>query len=228
MFFHLRPHTAILSDTNGDLIDTYRAIRSRRKLVQRRLERHHGEHAINPDRYYDVRAKIPDSIDARAARFIYLNRTCFNGIYRVNRAGQFNVPRGDKQQVLLPNDTWEEWSRSLRSAELFNYDFERIIDQAEKGDFLFVDPPYTIHHNLNGFIKYNEVLFSWEDQVRLAHALDRARKRRVRILMTNANHECIHFLYGRGFQQSVVYRFSSISAKTSGRSSYEELIITTK
>lgn len=226
VFFHLRPQVAVLSDMNRDLIETYEAVRINRGAVVENLWDHHFLHQQSPDRYYAVRAEIPDTADTRAARFIYLNRTCFNGIYRVNRKGEFNVPRGNKTNVIMPDDDWHGWTKALQSAELHHSDFQPLIAQAEKGDFLFVDPPYTIHHNLNGFIKYNEVLFSWNDQIRLAESLDQARKRGAKILMTNANHESVRALYGRGFKKAVISRFSSMSAKSEGRSSFEELIIT--
>lgn len=227
VFFHLHPQTAVLSDVNRDLIETYDAIRLNRSVVVENLWDHHLQHQQSPERYYAVRANIPETADGRAARFIYLNRTCFNGIYRVNMDGKFNVPKGNKTKVIMPHDNWRGWSTALQCAELLNSDFQPLIDQAEKGDFLFVDPPYTVHHNLNGFIKYNEVLFSWDDQIRLAESLDLARKRGARILMTNANHASVRALYGRGFKKSVVSRFSSMSARLEGRSSFEELIITT-
>lgn len=177
VFFHLRPQTAVLSDVNSNLIETYEAICLNQRATIENLWDHHHQHLKKPERYYIVRANEPETIDARAARFIYLNRTCFNGIYRVNRNGKFNVPRGSKTKVMMPDDDWHGWSMALQGAELLNSDFQPVIDQAEKGDFLFVDPPYTVHHNLNGFIKYNEILFSWDDQIRLAESLELARKR---------------------------------------------------
>jgi len=226
VFFHLRPREAILSDINSELIEAYSAVKRAHRAIVARLSVHHVQHSIDPERYYDVRSEIPATANDRAARMLYLNRTCFNGIYRVNQKGEFNVPRGSKTKVLMPEDMWPEWSKALRNAQLRNSDFEPIIDTARQGDFLFVDPPYTVHHNMNGFIKYNEVMFSWDDQIRLAKAMDRARKRGVRILMTNANHESVRSLYGKGFKQATVSRFSSVSGKSEGRSSFEELVIT--
>lgn len=226
VFFHLRPRNAILSDINSELIEAYSTVKRAHKKVVAILRVHHAQHAIDPDRYYDIRAEIPETAQARAARMLYLNRTCFNGIYRVNQKGEFNVPRGSKTKVLMPDDMWSEWSKALQNAQLRNSDFESVIDEARNGDFLFVDPPYTVHHNMNGFIKYNEVMFSWDDQVRLAKAMDRARRRGARILMTNANHESVRDLYGKGFKKTTVSRFSSVSGKSEGRSSFEELIIT--
>src|SRR5690606_6490089 len=99
----------------------------------------------------------------RAAAFLYLNRTCWNGLYRVNRDGIFNVPIGTKTNVLMSKDDFFRVSEVLKRSELFNVDFEDTIDQCGCGDFLFVDPPYTVRHNNNGFVKYNEEIFSWQD-----------------------------------------------------------------
>src|SRR5690606_34900787 len=103
--------------------------------------------------------------------------TCFNGLYRVNLKGEFNVPVGAKTSVLLPDDDFELVGKWLKEVKFTSEDFETIIDQAGIGDFVFADPPYTVRHNNNGFIKYNENLFSWADQVRLRDALFRAKGR---------------------------------------------------
>ena len=105
-------------------------------------------------------------------------------------------------------------------------DFEKLIDRAEKEDLLFLDPPYTVRHNNNGFVKYNEVLFSWADQERLANAANRARLRGAKIIITNANHESLRELYLNNFTVKEVSRYSSIAAKSLNRNKYEELIIT--
>ncbi|ASJ24783.1 site-specific DNA-methyltransferase (adenine-specific) [Laribacter hongkongensis] len=169
----------------------------------------------------------PTKLIQRASRLIYLNRTCFNGIYRVNKEGKFNVPRGSKSKVLLEGDDFKSISAVLQSAELRVSDFEVLIDEAVANDFVFADPPYTVRHNYNGFIKYNEVLFSWGDQKRLAAALLRAASRGVKVICTNANHESIRALYNsKEFELIQVSRNSSISAKSSSRKSFEELIVT--
>ncbi len=176
--------------------------------------------------YYHIRESIPSEDVDVAARLIYLNRTCFNGIYRVNREGKFNVPIGTKTNVLLDTDLFDLRSKLLQKAEILCSDFEKSIDLAKAGDFLFCDPPYTVRHNKNGFINYNEKLFSWEDQVRLASALHRAKQRGVQIIMTNANHESIRKLYiSQGYDLITVSRYSSISGSAKSRRNYEELIV---
>lgn len=223
VFFALSPGRAILSDANEELIETYRAIAKNWRLVVKYLKCHHELHS--PDYYYEMRASRPRGKFERAAKFIYLNRTCWNGLYRVNRKGEFNVPIGTKDSVLLESDDFEGVSEALAGAELLVSDFEVQIDRAEEGDFVFVDPPYTVKHKFNGFIKYNEQLFAWSDQVRLREALWRAKQRGAKILLTNADHASIRMLYESDFELCEVSRFSSIAGKGAARGSYPELLI---
>jgi DNA adenine methylase len=225
VYFSLRPVHAILGDTNEDLINAYRSIRDDWARVTRVLKRHHARHG--EEHYYLVRGSRPSSATGKAARLIYLNRTCFNGVYRVNRGGIFNVPKGTKESVLLPTDNFEGISRLLSSATIVVSDFEPLVDEAGPGDFVFADPPYTVNHNENGFIKYNEVLFSWADQQRLAASLSRARERGAYIVATNANHRAVKRLYWRhGFSVRSVQRSSTVSCNASGRRHFGEVIIT--
>jgi DNA adenine methylase len=224
VFFALRPPRAQLSDTCADLIATYRGVRNQLENVKRLLDEHSLAHCT--DYYYHVRDQQPGLLAERAARFLYLNRTCFNGIYRVNRQGRFNVPIGNRTSISRQDDQFGNWSRALRKAKVLMCDFEDAIDNAVSGDFVFADPPYTVRHNLNGFLKYNEVLFSWDDQLRLHAALLRAKRRGVSILMTNANHESVRTLYLAGFSQSVVSRYSSIAGLAQHRERFDELVVT--
>lgn len=169
VYFYLEPADAILSDVNVELINAYSIVRNCRRLLESALKRHHIAHSVQY--YYSVRDCTPECRVERAARFIYLNRTCWNGLYRVNRRGHFNVPIGTKTSVLLDSDDFASLSKCLRSATVCVADFEESIDFARAGDFLFVDPPYTAKHNKNGFLKYNDKIFSWADQVRLSEAL---------------------------------------------------------
>lgn len=224
VYFYLQPRRAILSDINPDLVAAYRGIRDNWKGVVRSLAYHARAHS--DAYYYSLRDKSPRQLVPRASRMIYLNRTCFNGIYRVNLNGKFNVPRGSKEDVLYESDNFEEMSRLLQGAELRQADFESVVDEAISGDLVFADPPYTVRHNLNGFIKYNEKLFSWQDQERLAAALVRARDRGAHVVSTNANHASVRELYREhGFLLRTTSRFSSISAASDSRRQFEELII---
>ncbi|MDX9987253.1 Dam family site-specific DNA-(adenine-N6)-methyltransferase [Thiothrix unzii] len=223
VFFHLQPNNAILGDSNPDLIETYQAIKDNWKLVYRYLKKHHKSHS--KEYYYMIRASRPLSPYTRAARIIYLNRTCWNGLYRVNEKGIFNVPIGTRSSVISIEDNFEKISTILSNATLVAGDFEKLIDQATNGDFIFADPPYTVRHNNNGFVKYNEKIFSWYDQERLALALNRAKKRGAFIVSTNACHESVKKLYEDTFNTIIVSRNSSISSKVSTRKNFDELII---
>jgi len=224
VFFHLCPRAAILGDTNPELIVTYSAIRDDFIGVEEALLEHELNHSY--EYYYALRSTSPRSAIKRAARFLYLNRTCFNGIFRVNREGIFNVPIGTKDTVIFDDDDFGGVSEALEGAEICLADFEVLINLAQENDFVFADPPYTVRHNSNAFIKYNEQLFSWRDQERLAEAVARARDRGAHVLVTNANHEAVRTLYlERSFQLESVSRFSPISATSTSRSQFEELLV---
>jgi len=224
VFFGIQPERALLSDTNEALIETFQAIKNDCSAVISTLDVHLRHHS--KDYYYQMRSIVPETRVERAARFIYLNRTCWNGLYRVNSQGQFNVPIGSKSRVKIEDNEFDSISNSLQNTDLRVCDFEVTIDKATESDFVFVDPPYTVRHNQNGFINYNESLFSWADQERLARSLIRAKNRGVKIVATNAFHACIHELYQEHFNIVQVSRFSSIAGKVKSRQSFEETVIT--
>lgn len=223
IFFHLQPDEAVLADVNDELIDTYLAIKNDWERVYQHLVVHHKKHST--DYYYKIRQQKTRNDYTKAARLIYLNRTCWNGLYRVNLKGKFNVPIGTKSNVISVEDCYEDISRLLTNTCLLHCDFETVIDQAEANDFLFVDPPYTVKHNYNGFVKYNENLFAWDDQIRLRDALVRASVRGAKFLMTNACHKSVKELYRDYFEMFTAERSSVISGNNNGRGSYEELLI---
>lgn len=223
VFFSLRPKKAILSDTNKDLINTYSAIKADWRKVLSTLKKHHKNHC--KEYYYQIRSSKPKPESSQAARLIYLNRTCWNGLYRVNLKGEFNVPIGTKTDVIMETDDFAKVSELLKNAILVNSDFEYVVNQANAGDLLFIDPPYTVRHYQNGFIKYNEKLFSWNDQERLSECLKRAKKRGASIVLTNASHRSIRKLYEDSFILETVKRSSIIAADPSNRKQSKELII---
>ncbi len=223
IFFDLEPDKAILSDQNGALANVYECLRARWWEVDSRLRTHakkHGKHY-----YYQIRAAKFDNRYDQAAQFLYLNRTCWNGLYRENLQGQFNVPKGTKNSVLLPDDDFSGVARLLKTAEISCADFEAQINRAKSGDFVFLDPPYTVKHNNNGFLKYNETIFSWNDQVRLSKVVKERSNCGANFLMTNAYHDSLIDLY-KNFAKIVrVNRSSVISGKGVGRGRVDEAII---
>jgi DNA adenine methylase len=141
LFFALQPRRAFLSDFNPELIDTYKTLTTKAVLVSRRLSRM----PIAQDYYYQLRAKNPTMMSNldRAARFIYLNRFCFNGVYRTNRQGQFNVPRGVRTGAIPTLQELKNAGKLLASANLRCSDFEECLAEVRRGDFVYLDPPYT-------------------------------------------------------------------------------------
>ncbi len=189
------------------------------------LATHHVAHS--KDHHYRVRADRPGDPIARAAWFLYLNRTCWNGLYRVNRRNEFNVPIGTKTAVVLDSDNFLASSSILMGAELESRDFEQTLALASTGDFVFVDPPYTVRHNLNGFVKYNDKIFSWTDQIRLRDAVIEAARRGASVLVTNANHVSVREIYDGVGCMEVVRRASVLAANSEHRVQTDELVVRT-
>ena len=149
LFFALLPERAVISDVNSDLVNTYKATRDRAQEVIRRLKRL----PVNKETYDRLRAEVPHDPVRRAVRFLYLNRTAFGGIYRVNGNGKFNVPfgGGDRTpEVLWRRSLLIRASTALSGAEIRHDDFEPVINRVQRGDVVYCDPTYTVAHENNG------------------------------------------------------------------------------
>ncbi len=225
MFFALQPKKAILSDINSDLIDCFQAICEDPESITKKLLKHHNAHS--KDYFYHTRSSKPTDSIGRAVWLIYLNRTCWNGLYRVNKSNEFNVPIGSKNSVVLSTDNFAKIGRLLLNAEIICRDFEESMEAAGPEDFVFVDPPYTVNHNLNGFLKYNDKIFSWTDQIRLRDAVERASSRGAQVLVTNANHISVREIYSGIGRLDVVNRSSVLAANAVHRIQTEELVVRT-
>jgi DNA adenine methylase len=224
VFFHLEPDAALLSDANRELTEAYVSVRDAPEEVRIALLSHQAQHSS--EHYYATRASTPASPVERAARLIYLNRTCFNALYRVNLRGEFNVPKGSKDTVLFPDDDFERWSKLLKNADVRAQDFADTVALAGAGDLLYVDPPYTVKHNNNNFVKYNERIFSWADQVRLARALEEATGRGAHVLLSNADHPSVLDLYaGSGWTRISLSRRSVLASSSERRRLTTEIIV---
>ena len=224
VFFALSPEDAYLSDANAELINAYNRIKTGRLKIERSLARYQKKH--DSEFYYKVRNRRPKDPIARAARFLYLNRTCFNGIYRVNKEGNFNVPIGTKDTVSFEDGYLENVEKALKNARIRTRDFAIAIGNANKGDFVFIDPPYTVMHNNNGFVKYNAQLFSWADQARLATAIKAASTRGAFIMMSNADHASVKALYNGFGTHHTLTRSSVLAGDPGYRRNATELLIT--
>jgi DNA adenine methylase len=213
----------VLADSNAELIECYQQIRDNCEMVIHELQQ-----LKNSKRdYYRIRKDDPREATARAARFIYLVKLAFNGIYRVNRStGRFNVPYGNHtRRNVFDEDGLRDASAILCHAKLGSTDFEETVETATSGDLVYLDPPYTLAHSNNGFVRYNQRLFSWPDQIRLAACAAQLAEKGVHVIVTNAPHSSITRLY-QGFSRSRFTRMSQIAADPAFRKSVKELVLT--
>ena len=224
LFFLLEPPHAILSDTNLELISTYRAIRDDPNTVLQYLE---DFDPLDRDQYYRIRDSESRGRFRSAAKFIYLNRACWNGLYRVNSQGKFNVPYGSpRSSHIIDSSVILACSEALNrpGVELFHGDFESAISNSSTQDLIFLDPPYVTGHNNNGFIDYNEKLFSWSDQERLASIALDLHASGVNVLITNAYHPDVLDLYP-SFNFDILSRHSTLAGNTIHRKATQEVLM---
>jgi DNA adenine methylase len=192
VFFSINPKTAVLSDKNNELINLYQSLRLNPDKVW-------GYFEAFPDTkeaYYSIRSKATGSREFRAARTLYLNRTCFKGMWRYNASGMFNVGYGGQERRwAISQKSLHLVSDTLSNVTLLNEDFEEVIRTAQPGDFIFLDPPYKPGAKEMDDGHYQYGCFSYKDQVRLANVLREATKRSVKWAMTTSSHPDILRLY---------------------------------
>ncbi len=192
LFFALGPSKAVLGDVNESLVEAFFAVQSRPDLVLRYLRPWNN----CSEEFYAIRRSNYRSLYRRAAQFVFLNRTCWGGMYRVNQAGEFNVPyAGYNDRGIVSRERILDASHCLEAAVLRCADFEEIVKGAGSGDLVYFDPPYTTRHDNNGFRRYNERLFSWRDQERLAEVAARLAVKGCCVVVSNANHSDLKRLY---------------------------------
>jgi DNA adenine methylase len=185
LFFAIKPPKAILGDLNPELIATYIEVKYRVAAVMKELKALRPEDKIE---YLRLRATDVSTMTppARAARFIYLNRYCFNGIYRTNLAGKFNVPYSGVRCGSVPQDeVFEKCSNRLRRARIFNGDFENVLRRAEKGDLVYMDPPFAVRAR-RVFREYDPSTFTHEDITRLRSWMERLNAARINFVISYA------------------------------------------
>lgn len=227
VFFYLKSkgiikNKSFLSDSNAELINTYKTLKNNHKELFLILK----SHIDSEDEYYRLRnTEFIDPIE-KAAQFLYLNKTSFNGIYRVNRNGKYNVPYGKRNLDLLYDfDHLTNVSNALKNTYLSTQDFKNRCKKINKNDFVFIDPPYTVAHENNGFIQYNQSIFSWNNQIELSKLTIDLDRKGAFFLVTNAYHDCIKEIYTTGFQKKLS-RASTIGGIGAKRTKYKEIIIT--
>jgi len=229
LFFTLASHgvpsQAYLSDVNPALIDTYLAVRDQVEDVIAILKKHQKKH--DRDYYYLVRAIDPSrlTLAGRAARIIYLNKTCYNGLYRENKRGQFNVPFGRyTNPTICDAANLRNVSRVLQGVDIAQRGYASALDCARPGDFVYFDPPYQPLSATSSFTAYNRNGFGEDDQRRLRDVFAQLAERSVRVMLSNSDTPLIHELYV-GFTIDRVYATRSINSKSNRRGKIAELII---
>lgn len=221
LFFELRPSHATIGDKNNEIINCYRQVKLQPDQVIFALQRLEKTKRA----YYEVRKnELTDPIQ-RAARFIYLMALSFNGLYRVSSSGRFNVPYGGKNKNLPTSETIRNVSKTLADVELCNGDFAATVKDAGEGDLVYFDPPYTVAHENNGFVQYNEKIFSWLDQVRLVEVAEDLTNRGCHVVISNAAHASIQTIY-LNFKTHVVTRHSAIGGLPKARKHIAEFVFT--
>lgn len=222
VFFHLVPPASTLSDTNDELINTYIQVRDNVDVVIEHIK----SWKISEEKYYEIRSMKSDDLVIRAARFIFLNRTSFNGIYRVNRKGEYNVPYGKRDSYEFDYERIQNASSALNGTSLKCCSFEDTLDDIKANDLVFLDPPYTVSHNNNGFIEYNKKLFSLEDQYSLRDYILKVMEKEAYFLLTNAAHETIADIFSDCGTRISMNRFSSLGGAKAKRGNVGEYIFT--
>lgn len=227
MFFYLRPEKAFLSDNNSALVDCYNHVRDYPEKIYEKLKEHTRK---NSEKHYyavrDLYNKSKSSI-SQSARFIYLNKTNFNGIFRVNTKGEYNVPYGYKKSLALPPfEEFLEISNLLKKAEIKHQSFENIesLSLLQKEDFVYFDPPYPPLTATAYFTHYTAERFLWEDQKRVAELAKKLSARKCHVMISNSDTPQIRNLYqGWNTYQLPVVRWVAANGT---RHKVNELVIT--
>ena len=223
VFFNFLPKNAFISDSNEWLIETYNAIKEDAEIVVEYLKCFKN----TKEDYYKIRQQKYNNSSKRAAQFIYLNQMSFNGIFRVNLEGKYNVPYGNRINYQFDYDNLINASNSLKNTNINSQNFIDSLDYIRQGDLVFLDPPYTITHNHNGFIQYNQKIFSLEDQYRLSGMIDEIKNRNAYYILTNAAHIKVKEIFKKENDRLIeLSRPSLVGGKKAKRESYSEYLFT--
>lgn len=231
VFFHLQPPVAILSDLNAELINVYRVIKEELPALKDALKKHELQEQDDGDEtyYYWVRSLRLGRLTPvqQAARFIYLNKRCYNGLYRVNSKGEFNVPRGRYKTAsrIFDETNLLNVSLLLRGADLRAASFDIVLAEAGAGDFVYLDPPYQPLSSTANFTSYTKDSFGPADQAKLAEILHELDQRGALFLLNNHKTESLLHMYG-DFHINVARANRMINSRVDRRGLVEELIVT--
>jgi len=222
LFFRIQPPKALLGDINKELISTYVEVKYRVSSVVEEL----GKLKKGRDQYLNLRSADLSAFSPaqKAARFIYLNRFCFNGLYRTNLKGQFNVPYGGNKSGEIPSEAvLRGCSRLLKHALLIPGGFEKVLEKVEPGDFVYMDPPYSVEAR-RVFKEYNAAAFGEQELYCLRGWLERLASRNIQFLISYADCEEAEIL-SKGFRSRPISVRRNIAGFTSSRLRSKEIII---
>jgi DNA adenine methylase len=222
LFFRVAPTRGLVADINDDLVNFYRVLRRDHQKLYRALCRLPASRT----RYYSLRAREDSSSFVRAVRFAYLNRLCWNGLYRVNGAGQFNVPIGDR----LPSRMWFEdrfchAASALKRVTLVSGDIENTLRFVRTGDLVYIDPPYRRGAtDVLGFNRYHRLTFGLEDHLRIADSVRTLTRMRVKVMLTLGASSRVLRLYPCSMNRSVLTTTALISGTGNSRRAVREIV----
>jgi DNA adenine methylase len=225
VFFYLDPKKAIIADLNKDLINAYRMIKKDVNLVIKELDYFKKNHS--KDFFLSIRKKFNnDDFDSfkKAAGLIYLNKTCFNGLYRVNKKGEFNVPFANHKDFNFNIENLTSINKILKNTIIKSGSFVNVLSYAKKGDFIYLDPPYHPLNKTSSFTTYTKKGFLKNDQEELVRVFKKLDKRGCKIMLSNSNTEFIKNLYKDYFISKVISKryINSVAKK---RGAIVELLI---
>lgn len=230
VLFALQPKRALVNDLNQDLITVYRVIKEDADALIEHLSRHEN----TPEYFYRIRDLDRDkaayaalSDVEKASRLLYLNKTCYNGLFRVNASGAFNSPYGHYRRPNIVNEqTIRGVSRYFNSCDItfFSGDFASVLEQVPKGGFVYLDPPYDPVSDTASFTGYNRGGFGREEQVRLKECCDALTTRGVKFLLSNSATPFIRELYG-SYRVSIVQARRAVNSVASRRGAIEEVLV---
>jgi DNA adenine methylase len=223
VFFHLGHPRSFLSDSNHDLVELYQVVQQNVEELIEALKTHKNEREY----FYQVRSQNPHELTPaqRAARFIFLNKTCFNGLYRVNSGGQFNVPFGRyKNPAICDAEGLRAASAVLQHTDISLRDFESVLEQAQPGDFIYFDPPYDPLKKSSSFTAYTAGKFGEREQRRLAWVYAQLVERGCYVMLSNSDTPLIRELY-RDFHIHEIQANRAINSKPEKRGKITELLI---
>lgn len=227
VFFDLLPEKAFLSDLNFELVTTYRVIRDNVEALIASLKKH----KYNKEYFLQIRSKNPKELPdiSAASRFIYLNRTGFNGMYRVNKAGIFNIPFGKYSNPLICDEVnLRKVSEALRGVQIEHEDYKAVLKKAKKGDFIYFDPPYYPLSKTASFTAYTNEGFLDKEQTELRDVFVELHKRGCFVMLSNSDAPFINKIYSgiKGVNIHKVQAGRAINSKASGRGKVSEVLIT--